>query len=86
VDWDFSFAYILEYPDVLCGNEGGFTGQKMGLKKFANGFKQARLDIVDETYGYNTSKFDGYLSAAGSLKECRVEIYHLGAMSYIIKD
>ena len=86
IDWDFSFVYLLNYKDVLCGNVGSFTGEKMELKRFINQFKNVRFEIIDETYGYNTSKFDGYLSDGDAIKECRVEIYHLGDMSYVIDE
>lgn len=86
VDWDFSFAYLLEYQDVLCGNVGHFTGKKMSLKEFISHYNNAKFDVIDETYGYNTSKFDGYLSDKGSVKECIIEIYHLGDMSYIVEE
>lgn len=86
IDWDFSFTYIFEYPDVLCGNEGSFIGRKMSLKDFITEFSCAKFEIIDETYSYNTSKFDGYLSTKNQVKECRLEIYHLGDMSYIIQD
>lgn len=86
IDWDFSFVYLLEYQDALCPNEGCFTGKKMSLKDFVSQHSNVRIDIVDETYGYNISKLDGYLSEGDSIKECRIEIYHLGDMSYIIEE
>lgn len=86
IDWDFSFVYLLDYKDVLCGNVGSFTGRKIKLKTFINQFKYAKFDLIDETYGYNTSKFDGYLSKGGSCQECKIEIYHLGDMSYLVDE
>lgn len=85
-DWDFSYVYLFEYQDVLCGNVGSFTGEKMELKKFIDQFKNFKFDLVDETYGYNLSKFDGYLSDGYSIKECSIQIYHLGDMSYIVEE
>lgn len=86
VDWDFSFVYLLEYKDCLCGNVGSFTGEKMELKEFINKFGNAKFDIIDETYGHNISKLDGYFIDKDSIKECRMEIYHLGDMSYIVDE
>lgn len=87
VDWDFSFAYIIEFPDgSLCGNQGNFTGHKMELLDFIQQNKELRFEIIDETYGYNTTKLDGYLWGDTKIKECRLEIYHLGDMSYIVRN
>lgn len=78
--------YLLEYQDVPCGNCGSFTGEKKDLHEFIDQYRNAGFDIMDETYGYNMSKFSGYLSAEGSVKECIIEIYHLGDMSYIVEE
>ena len=85
IDWDSSYVYLLEYQEVPCGNCGSFTGEKMGLHEFIDQFHNAGFDIMEETYGYNMSKFSGYLSAKGSVKECIIEISHLGDMSYIVE-
>lgn len=85
IDWD-SYVYLLEYQEVLCGNLGSLTGKKMELREFINEFDNASFDIIDETYGYNLSKFSGYLSTQDSLKECIIELYHWGDMSYILEE
>jgi len=59
IDWDFSYAYIFEYQDVLCGNVGSFIGKKMELSTFISQYKNFKFDIVDETYGYNQSNLTG---------------------------
>jgi hypothetical protein len=82
VDWDFSYAYLMEYEDALCGNVGRFTGEKMTLADFAGQDGSWKIDVVDETYGYNLAKLDGFLSRGEALLECRLEIYHLGKMCY----
>lgn len=79
VDWDFCYAYVLDF----CGNAGSFTGSKASLADFIAQNKNVLFEIADETYGYNQSKFSGYLSVARSLKECTLEIYHLGDMQYV---
>ena len=85
VDWDFCHVYVLEFPEGHC-NLGNFQGKKMELLDFIKQNKNIRFEIIDETYGYNTSKFDGYLWDETSMKECMVEIYHLGDMNYLIEE
>lgn len=79
IDWDFSFVYLLNFT----GNVGSFTGEKMYLKDFIEQFINANFSIIDETYGYNQTKFEGFLSIGGTVKECFVEIYHLGDMIFV---
>lgn len=79
VDWDFSYAYILDF----CGNSGPLTGNKLSLREFILQFENMNFEITDESYGYNRSVFSGYLSSANKLGECTVEIYHIGDMRYI---
>lgn len=86
VDWDFSSVYLLSYPDAFCGNTGRFFGEKMALEVFLEMYGTTRFDLVDETYGFHLSKFDGFLSAEdGCTYECKMEIYHLGDMQYLVK-
>ena len=84
VDWDFCFAYTLNF----CGNSGVFTGKKQFLADFIRGFRGKTLEIVDETYGYNSTKLAGYLreGKAGRMKECTIEIYHSKPMVYITEE
>lgn len=83
VDWDFSYIYLISYKDVLCGNVGHFSGEKISLWDFITKKKQFNIDVVDETYGYNLSKFGGYIFLEGNTYECMMEIYHLGDMKYL---
>mgnify|MGYP001625647276 CR=1 FL=1 len=46
-------------------------------------FVNQNFTIIDETYGYNQSKFSGFLSVGTEIKECMIEVYHLGDMEYI---
>ena len=71
--------YLLDFT----GNIGSFTGEKMYLKDFVKQFINANFSIIDETYGYNQSKFEGFLTMGGTVKECLVEIYHLGDMLFV---
>ena len=79
VQWDFSYVYLLG----VTGNVGTFTGEKMFLKDFIERYKQFGFSIMDETYGYNQTKYNGYLLANHSLCECVVEIYHEGDRVFV---
>ena len=79
VQWDFSYVYLLG----VTGNVGTFTGEKMFLKDFIERYKQFGLSIMDETYGYNQTKYNGYLLANHSHCECVVEIYHEGDRVFV---
>ena len=82
VDWDFCFAYIM---DILT-NEGEFHGHKMSLKDFISEFVNSGFEVIDETFGYNSTKFSGWLLQKGHLQECTIEICHLGDMVYVTED
>lgn len=82
VDPDFSYVYILDF----CGNTGSFTGEKLSLKDFISDFSDKSFEVIEETYGYNRSKFSGFLSIDTDIRECVIEIYHLGNMEYIIEE
>lgn len=79
LDWDFCHAYIMDigFDGTIC------SGRRMPLADFISSHPQLNFEIVDETYGYNRSVFDGYLSIGSGLPECRIEIYHFGPMRYI---
>ena len=82
VQWDFSYVYLLG----ITGNVGTFTGEKMFLKDFIDRYKQFGFSIMDETYGYNMTKYCGYLLSNGELCECVIEIYHEGDMVFVAED
>ena len=82
VDWDFCFAYTM---DILA-NEGEFHGRKMSLKDFISEFVNSAFEVIDETFGYNSTKFSGWLLQKGHLQECTIELYHLGDMIYVTED
>ncbi|MBQ4059836.1 MAG: hypothetical protein IJD40_13045 [Lachnospiraceae bacterium] len=82
VQWDFSFVYLLG----VTGNVGTFTGEKMFLKDFIEKFKQFGFSIMDETYGYNMTKYNGYLLSNRQHYECVIEIYHEGDMVFVAED
>lgn len=90
VDWDFCSIYLIEYTSIRSGNVGRFTGEKLNLKEFI--VRQAddqeaasatvSMEVIDETYGYNQSKFNGYTEHDGRMKEFIIEIYHFAEMIY----
>ena len=82
VQWDFSFVYLLG----VTGNVGTFTGEKMFLKEFLDRYKQFGFSIMDETYGYNMTKYNGYLLSNHQHYECVVEIYHEGDMVFVSEE
>lgn len=82
VQWDFSYAYLLG----VTGNAGIFTGEKMFLQDFIKRYKQFGFSIMDETYGYNQTKYSGYLLVNRQHCECIVEIYHEGDMVFVVED
>ena len=79
VQWDFSYVYLLG----VTGNVGTFTGEKMFLKDFIDKYKQFGFSVMDETYGYNMTKYCGYLISNGKFCECVIEIYHEGDMVFV---
>ena len=79
VDWDFCFVYLLD----AIKNVGSFGGKKMMFKDFLEEYKTFGLSIIDETYGYNQTKYAGYLTSNRMTYECIIEIYHLGDMVFV---
>jgi len=82
VRWDFSYVYLLG----VTGNIGTFTGEKMFLKDFLARYKQFGFSIIDETYGYNMTKYSGYLLSNRQHCECIIEIYHEGDMFFVTEE
>lgn len=82
VRWDYSYVYLLDFT----GNIGTFTGEKMFLRDFINTFQNAGFSVMDETFGYNQSRFSGYLSMNRMVKECSIEIHHEGDMIYVEEE
>lgn len=82
VRWDFSYVYLLG----VTGNVGTFTGEKMMLKDFMSRYTQFGFSIMDETYGYNMTKYCGYLLSNRQHCECFIEIYHDGDMVFVAEE
>ena len=84
VDLDFSNVYVME----ICGGDSGkIKGHKYPLKKFIKKYKKADIQIEDETYGDNLSRFSGYLYAGDEDEdlEIMIELYHEGGMYYLVE-
>ena len=82
VQWDFSYVYLLG----VTGNVGTFTGEKLFLKDFIERYPQFGFSVMDETYGYNMTKYCGYLLSNHQHWECIIEIYHEGDMVFITEE
>ncbi len=84
VDIDFSDVHFLSKN----GAYGKFSGQRMELAHFLNTYRNFSLEIVDETYGYNTVVYRGYLSlpSKGSLIEMTMSLYYTGNIVYEVKE
>ena len=82
VQWDFSFVYLLG----VTGNTGTFTGEKMFLKDFISNIRTFGFSVMDETYGYNMTKYNGFLLYNKKHCECVIEIYHEGDMVFVTED
>ena len=82
VQWDYSYAYLLDFT----GNTGTFKGEKIFLKDFINRYTQFGFSIMDETYGYNMTKYNGYLLSCRQHYECVIEIYHEGDMVFVAEE
>lgn len=86
VDLESSYVYVMEYTDVLCGNCGSFTGRKMTVEDFLRDYPSFSLDVMDETYGYNQVKLNGFLHVGERCLEFRLELYYTGEFRYLLKE
>lgn len=59
------------------------TKQKLRLQTFIDHADSFGFSVMDSTYGFNQSKFSGYLSMNRGVCECNIEIYHEGNMVYV---
>ena len=82
VQWDFSYVYLLDFT----GNVGTFSGEKLFLKDFISNNPSPGFTIMDETYGYNSTKYSGYITINRRHHECFIEIYHEGDMIFVAEE
>lgn len=85
VCWDFSYAYLLQYKG-LAGNVGPFRGEKLFLRDFLRRFPAPAFMILDETYGYDQTKYSGFLDTDQGIRECMLEICHQGDMIFVSEE
>ena len=80
VDYDFCFAYLLsDY-----GNLGTFNGKKLALLDFLREYTNFSFEVVEESYGYNSVIYNGYLilPKKDEFIELTLTIYHFGHIIY----
>lgn len=82
VDLDYCSVCIFN----LESDFGKFSGEKFSLQDFVEKFNTINFEIIDETYGYNQSKFLGYIYEGDMTKECIIEIYHFNNMKYVTES
>lgn len=80
VDYDFCFAYLLSDN----GTFGAFNGRKLALLDFLKEYKNISFEVIDESYGYNSVAYNGYLSLPerDDSIELTITIYHFGNIIY----
>ena len=79
VDWEFSYAYILDFD----AKSDKFTGRKMYLKDFISEFPEPYFTVMDETYAPNLTKYSGYIVTDKTFRECFVEIHYSEEMYFV---
>ena len=79
VRWDFSYVYLLDHV----GNTGRFSGEKLLLREFLERYPAFTFSILDETYGFNMTKYTGLFSAGEKFCEMQLEITHEGDMIFV---
>ncbi len=78
-DLDFCNVYLMKSN----GRYGKFEAEKITLQEFLVRFNVFGFSIVDEVYGYNQTKYWGYLTSQREFFECILEIYYTGDMLFI---
>ena len=66
------------------GNLGKFTGKKITLLDFIKEYTKFSFEVVEESYGYNSVVYNGYLILPGkdNFIELTLTIYHFGNIIY----
>ena len=84
VDMNFSDVHFLSEN----GAYGTFSGERMELVYFLKSYEDFSIEIVDETYGYNTVVYQGYLSLPNrkNLIDMTMSLYYTGNIIYEIKE
>ena len=72
IDYDYSHVYYCE----------GNRRKRVEFEKFAEDVLQNSFEIIDETYGYNQTKFSGNLIFNDKWLDAEIEIYHFNQSIY----
>ena len=80
VDYDFCFAYVLSKD----GRFGAFRGKKLSLQDFLKKYPSFSFEVVDESFGYNSVSYNGYLllPKKKDFLELTLTVYHFGSILY----
>ena len=79
VQWDFSHVYLMDHV----GNTGAFTREKMLLRDFVERYQDFVFTVMDETYGFNMTRYSGTFAAGEKFLDLVVEISHEGNMVFV---
>ena len=60
-----------------------WTSQEISGPLQEKSYPAPNFTVIDETYGYNSTKYSGYLTVSGKFCECILEIYHEGDMVFV---
>ena len=85
VNYEYCRAYILNYSGLICGSYGEFNGKKMPADEFLRTFSKISLDVMEEAFGKNIWKLNGFITHDGKIMEFVLEIYYEGDITYVLK-
>jgi len=71
---DYDFSHVWYYIDN--------SRNEISFSKFAQDVESAKLEITDETYGYNQTRYGGHLYLEEKWIEIEIDIYHFGQTVY----
>ena len=66
------------------GRYGKFSGKKQTWQKFSRKHPEFSFEVIDELYGYNQVRYEGFLSLPGdeNLTEFCMSVYYTGELIY----
>lgn len=82
---DFDFGYVDVYHNRKKTSAGGndtYIVKRFDIKTFVKNFRKGSFEVIDETWGYNKTRLEGWLLCDGHIKICTLAIYHAGDMKY----
>ena len=84
VDLDFSYIHFLSDN----GTYGNFHGKKLEIPRFIKNYKDFSLELIQETYGYHSMVYAGYLRLPKRKKiiDMTISLSYTGNIIYEIKD